>query len=256
MLAPLAGLVALAVGGLTGCAVGDPSPTPTASPSASPTPTTPVVVAPTEPPTTVDALPATALMRISVTAEADGEEVRLELTFDGAQTGSAAAAEFAAVQEACPHAIAGRLDIYPNLEPTGVITSQLTSVGTWPDGMTVDVSAGGTVASYGTGANVAPSNDQPGAFGCTLQTITGPGTAAFTTLLLGDPKTNDLVDLDQQTTDGIFGFWTNPESGVEVRWTDCIVQLSSLAQRLSIQGYWAPPAVWGDGCLIGAHGTV
>jgi hypothetical protein len=255
MLAPLAGLVALAVGGLTGCALGVPTPSPTASPSVSPTPTTPVAT-PTEPPTTVDALPASALMRISVTAEADGEKVRLELTFDGAQTGKTEAAEFEAVQEACPHAIAGRLAVYPDLEPTGVIRSQLTTAGDWPEGMTLDISAGGTVAAYGAGPNVVPPNDQPDTFGCTVQTITGPGNATFTTLLLGDPKTNDLVDLDQQSTDGVFGFWTNSDSAAEVRWTDCIVQLSSLGQRLSIQGDWALPAEWGDGCLIGAHGTV
>ena len=45
-----------------------------------------IVVEPTGTPTTVSSLPGSALMRVSVTAEAEGNEVRLELTFSRAQT--------------------------------------------------------------------------------------------------------------------------------------------------------------------------
>jgi hypothetical protein len=256
MLAPLAGLVALAVGGLAGCTLGVPSPSPTPSASASPTVTAPVVAEPTDPPTTVDTLPGSALLRVSVTAEAGDEEVRLELTFNRAQAGATAPEAFDAVLAACPNAIESQLELFPDLEPTGVITSELSMVGDWPEGMTVAIAAGGLVASFGEGRSVAETQDDPGAFGCTVPIVTGPGSAQFTSLLLGDAAVTDRIDLEAQIAQGLFGFESDGGSAVDVRWVDCVIQLSSAAQRLSTQFGWTPPAEWGDGCLIGADGTV
>ena len=255
MLAPLVGLVALAVGGLSGCTVGAPAPSPTPTVSASPTAAVPDD-GPTEPPTTVSALPGGAFMRVSVTAEADGDEVRLELTFNRAQTSAVAVDAFAAVNEACANAIQSQLELAPDLEPTGVITSELEMVGDWPEGMTLAVAAGGTVASFGEGRSLAPTLDDPGAFGCTVPIVNGPGTATFTSLLLGDPAVADRLDLEAQIANGIFGFESDGGSAVTVRWVDCVVQLSSAAQRLSTEFGWSPPGQWGDGCLIGDDGTV
>lgn len=248
--------VALSVGVLAGCAVGVPTPTPTPTASASPTATTPVVVEATGTPTTVSSLPGSALMRVSVTAEAEGNEVRLELTFSRAQTNVNAPNAFAAVQEACPNAIQSQLELFTGLEPTGTITSELEMVGVWPEGMTVAVAAGGVVASFGEGRNVAATQDDPGAFGCTVPIVTGPGTAEFTSLLLGDPAITDRLDLEAQIAEGLFGFESDSGSAVQVRWVDCVIQLSSAAQRLSTQFAWTQPAQWGDGCLIGADGSV
>lgn len=261
MLVPLARFlvstaVALTVGGLAGCALSVPTPTPTPTVSASPTATAPVDVEPTEAPTTVDALPGSALLRVSATAEADGEEVRLELTFNRAQTKVSAPDAFEAVQEACPNAISSQLELYPGFEPTGVVTSELSMVGDWPDGMTVAIAAGGIVASFGEGRSVAETQDDPGAFGCTVPIVTGPGAAEFTSLLLGDPAVTDRLDLEAQIAQGIFGFESDSGSAVDVRWVDCVIQLSSAAQRLSTEFAWTQPAEWGDGCLIGADGSV
>jgi hypothetical protein len=254
-LAPLAGLVALTVGGLTGCSIGLPTPNPSPSLSASPTAVAPPVE-PTETPTTVESLPGSALMRVSVTAEAEGKAVRLELTFNRAQTGENAPEAFAAVQEACPNAIESQLELYPGMEPTGVITSELSMVGDWPDGLSVAVIAGGVIASFGEGRSVAETQDAPGSFGCTVSIVTGPGAAEFTSLLLGAPAVTDRIDLEDQIAKGIFGFQSDADSAVEVRWVDCIVQLSSAAERLATEVAWTTPAQWGDGCLIGEDGTV
>jgi hypothetical protein len=261
MIAPAARLLISAVAvvtvaGLAGCTLGVPTPSPSPSASASPTVTAPVVAEPTEPPTTVETLPGSALLRVSVTAEAGDEEVRLQLTFNRAQTRDTAADAFDAVLQACPNAIESQLELFPGLEPTGVVTSQLSMVGDWPDGMTVAIAAGGVVASFGEGRSVAETQDDPGAFGCTVPIVTGPGSAQFTSLLLGDPAVTDRIDLEQQISQGIFGFESDSGSAVEVRWVDCVIQLSSAAQRLSTQFGWTPPAEWGDGCLIGADGTV
>jgi hypothetical protein len=261
MTTPLARLlvstaVALAVGGLAGCAVGAPTPSPTPTASASPSASAPVDAGPTETPTTVASLPGSALMRVSVTAEAGGAEVRLELTFNRAQTGEIAADAFEAVQAACSNAIASQLELFAGLEPTGVITSELSMAGDWPEGMTVAIAAGGVIASFGEGRSVAETQDAPGAFGCTVPIVTGLGSAEFTSLLLGDPAVTDRLDLEAQVAQGIFGFESDGGSAVEVRWVDCVIQLSSAAQRLSTEFAWTPPAAWGDGCLIGDDGTV
>jgi hypothetical protein len=255
MLAPLAGLVALAVGGLTGCTLGVPSPSPTPTMSESPT-AAPPLVEPTDTPTTVDSLPGSALLRVSVTAEAEGKQVRLELTFNRAQTGEVNAEAFDAVQEACPNAIESQLEVHPGMEPTGVITSELSMVGDWPDGMSVAVIAGGVIASFGEGRSVADIQDAPGSFGCTVSVVTGLGAAEFTSLLLGDPAVVDRIDLEDQVARGIFGFQDDADSAVEVRWVDCVIQLSSAAERLATEVGWTTPAQWGSGCLIGEDGTV
>lgn len=260
MIAPLARLalstaVIVTVGGLAGCAVGGPTPSPTATASPSPSVSEPEVE-PTDTPTTVGSLPGSALLRVSVTAEAEGEKVRLELTFNRAQVKASDPDAFEAVHDACPNAITSQLELYPGLEPTGVVTSELTMVGDWPEGMTVAVAAGGTVASFGEGRSVAETQDDPGAFGCTVPIVTGPGAAEFTSLLLGDPTITDRIDLENQIAQGIFGFESDSASAVEVRWVDCVIQLSSAAQRLATEFGWTQPAQWGDGCLIGADGTV
>jgi hypothetical protein len=259
-IAPLARLlvstaVVVAVAGLAGCALGAPTPSPTATSSPSPSVSVPEVE-PTEAPTTLGPLPGSALLRVSVTAEADGEEVRLELTFNRAQTKVSAPEPFEAIQDACPNAITSQLELYPGLEPTGVVTSELTMIGDWPEGMTVAIAAGGVVASFGEGRSVADTQDDPGAFGCTVPIVTGPGAAEFTSLLLGDPTITDRLDLEAQIAQGIFGFESDSGSTVDVRWVDCVIQLSSAAQRLSTEFGWTPPAQWGDGCLIGTDGTV
>ena len=129
-------------------------------------------------------------------------------------------------------------------------------VGDWPEGMTVAVAAGGVIASFGDGRSVADTQDDPGAFGCTVPIVTGMGPAEFTSLLLGDPAVTDRLDLEAQVADGIFGFESDAGSAVEVRWVDCVIQLSSAAQRLSTEFGWTLPAQWGDGCVIGNDGTV
>lgn len=248
--------VALTVVGLAGCTLGLPTPSPTPTPSSSASASAPVDVEPTEPPTTVSALPGSALLRVSVTAEAGEEQVRLELTFNRAQTKDGASEAFAAVLDACPNAIQSQLELYPGLEPTGVVTSELEVAGDWPDGMTVAIAAGGIVASFGDGSDVAETQDDPGAFGCTVPIVTGPGSAQFTSLLLGDAAVPDRLDLESQIALGIFGFESDSGSSVDVRWVDCVIQLSSAAQRLANEVGWTQPAQWGDGCLIGSDGTV
>ncbi|WP_395640216.1 hypothetical protein [Pseudolysinimonas sp.] len=246
----------LTVVGLAGCATGGPAPSPTASESASPSATAPVTVDPTQQPTTVDALPGSAFLRVSATAEVGDEEVRLQLTFARAQTGVAAPDDFAAVQEECANAITSQLEIYPLLEPTGVISSQLAMVGDWPEGMTVAVVAGGIIASFGDGTNVAPTEDAVGMFGCTVPIVTGPGSAEFVSLLLGDPAVSDRTDLEQQIALGSFGFESDSGSAVEVRWRDCVIQLSSAAQRIATASGWTQQTQGNFGCLIGDEGTV
>src|SRR5690606_7969740 len=107
------------------------------------------------------------------------------------------------------------------------ITSKLVVDGDWPDGMTFAVAAGGQIASIGEGPDVAPGTDEPGMFGCTVPIITGPGNASFTSLLLGEPAVNDRTDFDGQLARGLFGFEADAGSAVEIRWRDCVIQLSS-----------------------------
>lgn len=249
--------VAVTVVGLAGCGlVADPTPTPTSSGSASPSATAPVPTDPTVPPTTVDSLPGSAFLRVTATAEVGDEEVRLELTFARAQVATAAPDDFDAVQEECPNAIDSQIETFPQLEPTGVITSELSMVGDWPDGMSVAVAAGGTVASFGQGRNVAPTEDAVGMFGCTVPVVTGPGAASFVSLLLGDPEVSDRTDVEQQVALGTFGFESDSSSAVPVRWRDCVIQLSSGAQRIATASGWAQQTQGDFGCLIGDEGAV
>jgi hypothetical protein len=137
-----------------------------------------------------------------------------------------------------------------------VLTSQLSMVGPWPEGMTVAIAAGGAVASFGEGSNVAPTEDQPGMFGCTVPLVTGPGAADFVSLLLGDPAVTDRTDLDQQVALGSFGFEADSGSAVPVRWRDCVIQLSSSAQRIATASGWLQQTQGDFGCLIGDDGSV
>ena len=257
-LTPLAGLVALSVAAaLAGCTTGAaPAPTPTdASPSASPTATT-VAPPPDADPINPESLPGSAFLRISATADVGDQQVELVLTVARAATATTAAADFQALLDECPNAIESQLDVFVGQEPTGVITSRLEMEGDWPDGMTFAVAPGGFIASIGEGRGIAPSQDDPGAFGCTVPVVTGPGSATFASLLLGDPAVNDRVDLDAALARGLFGFESDAGSAMTVRWRDCVIQLSSAAQRLATENARVLPGEWGDGCLIGDGGTV
>lgn len=252
----LGAVVAVTVAGLAGCGVvAEPLPTPTPTESTVVEATASPTTSPTTPPTTVNGMPGTAFLRVTATAEVGDESVRLELTFARAQVGAGNAAAFTGVQEECPNAITSQLETYPGLEPTGVITSELSMVGTWPEGMTVAVAAGGTIASYGTGTNVAPTQDEVGMFGCTVPIVTGPGAANFVSLLLGDPAVHDRTDLDQQLALGLFGFESDSGSAETVRWRDCVIQLSSAAQRIATMSSWSTQSQGNVGCLIGDEGT-
>lgn len=249
-------VVALGVVALAGCGVvADPTPTPTATATATPTASAPVVD-PTTPPTTVAALPGTAFLRVSATAEVGDQEVRLELTFARAQGAASSPEDLQAVQDECPNAIASQLEIYSDLEPTGVITSQLATSGDWPDGMAVAVVAGGTLAAFGTGPDVAPTEDGVGAFGCSVPVVTGPASAEFVSLLLGDPGIPDRIDLENQVARGYYGFATDADSTSEIRWRDCVIQLSDTAQRVATTSAWVQETQGDFGCLIGDPGTV
>jgi hypothetical protein len=259
MTRPLAVFAALAAGVvLAGCGTAA-TPTPTPS-SAAPTPTpsgSTIVVEPTPDPTVnPEALPGSAYLRVSATAEAAGERVRLQLTFSRATTAATAQRDFDALLQECPNAIESQLDIFVGYEPTGVITSRLEVDGDWPEGMRFAVSAGGTIASLGEGADILPSTDEPGMFGCSVPIVTGPGRATFSSLLLGDPNRADRADLDAALAQGLFGFEPDAGSAVPIRWRDCVIQLSSSAQRAATENAWVLPGEWGDGCLIGDGGTV
>ena len=250
-----AALVVLASLTLAGCGTAAlPTPTPSATESASPTPSVPVVEETSEP-TTVTPLPGTALLRVSVTAEADGQEVRLALTFARASGETSRPDEFAHVIEECPNAIATQLGLFPGFEPVGVITANLTTTGDWPEGFQFGVAGGGLVASIGEGAGVAPTQDPVDLPGCTVSLVTGPGPASFTSLLVGDPALPLRTNLDTQVAHGLFGI-ESAAGSIPVRWTNCIVQLSSVAERFAEQSGWVLPVEWGDGCVIGDGGSV
>lgn len=251
----------LAVTALAGCGTAAlPTPEPTTTPSSTPEPTTvPTTVptsGPTEAPTSLGSLPGSAFLRVSAIAEVDGEEVQLQLTFARATTAATSQTAFQDVLAACPNAIASQLDIYPGFAPVGVITSRLEVTGDWPDGMRFAVAPGGAIASIGEGPDVVPSTDQPGMFGCSVPIITGPRLSQFTSLLIGDPTLADRANLDAALAKGLYGFESDSGSAGEIRWRDCVIQLSSTAQRAATENAWVLPGEWGDGCLIGDGGTV
>lgn len=264
LLVPVAGLAVVVITVLAGCTAGGiPTPTPTASETASPTPSETPTPEPTETPTTVPALPGSALLRLSVTATVGGdeggaeggghEEVRLALTFSRAVPLTSATTAIAEVQRACPNAIQSQLESFPGFQPVGVLRSTLTASGDWPDGLTVAVAAGGLIATVGDGDGVAAADDPSGGFGCAVGIVTGPGDATFTSLLIGDSTLPVREALDLQVAHGRYGF--ESDSG-PVTWKDCVVQLSSAAQRYATENDWQLPAEFGDGCLIGDAGAV
>jgi hypothetical protein len=255
LLVPAAGLALVLAAGLAGCGTGTPTPAPSVTDSASASPEPPVAE-PTDDPTTVGSLPGSAFLRVSVTADAGDREVDLTLTFARAAVGTNAPLDFGAVQDACPNAIESQLELMPGAVPVGVITSVLTTDGDWPEGLSFAVSAGGLVASIGEGANIAPSDDPVGMFGCSVPVVTGPGTATFTSLLVGNPAETARANLDIQVAHGRYGFESDSGSNAAVTWKDCIVQLSSAAQRFATENNWVLPADFGDGCLIGDGGSV
>lgn len=252
-------LLGLALAGsltLAGCTAGG-FPLPTASPSgsASPTASAPVVEE-TDAPTTVAPLPASALLRLSVTADAGDQEVRLVLTFDRADGATSAVREFDQVLEACPNAVDSQLELFPGQEPVGVLTSALTTAGEWPEGLRIAIVTGGHIAAIGDGSGVEPALDPAAGFGCTVPVVSGPGSASFVSLLIGDPAKPLRANLDAQLEQGLYGIQSDAGSQVEVTWKNCVVQLSTAAEKFAEDNGWLLPADWQDGCLIGAGGAV
>lgn len=237
---------------LAGCAGAVPTPTPEPTESvtleAVPTPT----VEPT--PVTVGQLPSSAFLRATVTAIAgDGSELRIEVTVRPPRFGSGAAEQLDAILDACPNAVESQLGVYPGLEPTGVMVSDIVATGEWPDGQSVGISAGAFVANLGVGDVMAPAVDPAAGFGCTIPALLGPGEARAYSLLLGDPAVPDTQDVQQAAARGVFGVQESPFDEPEVTWRDCVVQLGPGAERL--MPTWYPPAEWGRGCLVGYGGA-
>jgi len=253
LLVPVAGLTVLLLAGLTGCGLGTPTPTPSASESSTPTPSVTPTPEPTEDPTTVSALPGSALLRLSVTAASGDQEVRLVLTFSRATPVTSAVSAVEAVQEACPNAIQSQLEALPGYQPVGVLRSTLKATGDWPEGLTVAVAGGGIIATVGDGADVDPADDPADGYGCAVAIVTGPGEATFTSLLVGDPAVTVRESLDLQVAHGHYGFESDSQP---IIWKDCVVQLSSVAQRYATENAWQLPAQFGDGCQIGDGGAV
>ena len=83
--------------------------------------------------------------------------------------------------------------------------------------------------------------------------VTGPGEATFTSLLVGDPATAVRESIDLQVAHGHYGIETDSQP---ITWKDCVVQLSSVAQRYATENGWQLPAQFGDGCQIGDGGAV
>ncbi|MEO8529037.1 MAG: hypothetical protein ABI435_08155 [Pseudolysinimonas sp.] len=249
---PAAGLVLL----LAGCGVGGfPTPTVTATGTGTPTPTPTATPTPepTQTPTTVAPLPSGAFLQVSVTATVGDSDLRLVLTFDRPVVAAVAQSQFDAIRSACPHAIASQIENNPGFEPTGVILSKVTTTGTLPEGASYGVSTGGVIASIGDGPGVAAPIDPPGGFGCGFAIVSGPAKATFASLLLGTPAIPDRQDLENAVAKGVFGFQTDADSAFPIVWHDCVIQIGSLAKRLSTT--WTQPAEW-DGCQIGYAGGV
>lgn len=254
LLVPLAGLALLTLIGLSGCVpTPEAVPTPTATETAAPTESATPTPTPTENPTAIPALPGSALLRVSVTALSGDDEVRLVLTFARASTATTATSAIANLQQTCPNAIASQLESFPGYEPVGLVRATLTSTGRWPEGFTFAVAGGGAIATIGEGDNVAAADDPEGGFGCQVAIVHGPGEAKFTSLMIGDSAASMREALDLAVAHGHYGIESN--SGL-VTWKDCVVQLSSVAQRYATENNWQLPADFGDGCQVGDAGTV
>lgn len=236
---------------LTACVGAAPTPTPDATATRS----SDVTAEPTPEPTpiTVGQLPAGAFLQASVTAvAADGSELRIQVTVRPPRSGAAAEEQLQAVLEACPNAVASQLDVFPGMEPTGVVVSEIVATGDWPADEAVGISAGAFIANLGVGDVMAPADDPDTGFGCTIPALLGPGQAETYSLLLGDPAVPDAQDVQEAVARGVFGVQESPFGGSEVTWRDCIVQLGPTAERL--MSTWYPPAEWGRGCLVGYGG--
>ena len=247
----LLALALLAV--LTGCGTGTISPTPdaSASPTAEESPD-PI----DDPGPEVPELPDDAFLQISVTAVSEeGEELHILLTVDQPRAGAPAARELAELSEACPNAIASQLEIYPGLEPTGVVSATLVVTGEWAIGDRALVSAGPFIANIGVGSGIAPIEDPAAGFGCTAAIVTGPGEARLLSLLLGDPDTDDQVDADLEARRGVYGIEDSADSASQLTWKNCRVQLGERADLIAEQAGWYGPDDWGRGCLIGYGGS-
>ncbi|MEO5534548.1 MAG: hypothetical protein ABIR17_05390 [Pseudolysinimonas sp.] len=248
---PAAGLVLL----LAGCGAGGiATPTGTATETASPTPSATPTTEPTQPPTTVTPFPSGAFLQVSVTASVGDSELHLVLTFDRPVVAADSQAKFDAILRACPRAISSQLENNAGFEPTGVVLSRMTAVGTLPAGTSYEVSAGGVIATIGEGIGVAAPNDPPAGFGCSSTIVSGSDGATFASLLLGTPAGIDREDLENALAKGVFGFQADGDSAHKIVWRDCVVQLGSLAKRLSTT--WTQPGDWGNGCQIGYAGGV
>lgn len=250
---PAAGAVLL----LSGCTMGGfPVPTPSATespvalPSATPTPVE-------EDPVTVSPLPAGAFLQLSARAVLGDEELRVVLTVEEAVPLDDLDGEEAweALQESCPNAIESQLEVFPTLEPVGIILSTLEAEGEWTTDAPFGVQPGGWLVNLGEGRNVDPAEDPEGLFGCSFPTVTGPGTAEFASLVLGEPGADVDDALEAGLAAGRYSLEAHSAAGA-LEWRDCVVQLSNRAERLAASAAWVPPGEWGSGCIIGDPGTI
>lgn len=240
---------------LSACSMGGlPMPAPTISESLEPSPTPTATSA--AGPTTIPALPRGAFLQVSATAVSGDAELRVVLTVDDALPLDDPAAEepWDVLQDECPNAIASQLELYPALQPVGVILSTVEADGDWRGEPPFGVTAGGRIASFADGDIATPPSDAPGMFGCSAMVLTGDGTAQLVSLVLGDAAEVDDA-LEVGLASGLYGLEVaEGTSGLD--WRDCAVQLSNRAERLSSNRGWVPPGEWGSGCLIGDPGEV
>lgn len=246
----------LAMTAMTGCTANVlAQPTPTADPSveavAEPTPT------PSVDPTDVPPLPAGAFLQVGATAVSGAAELRVVLTVDEAVPLDDPDGEeaWAALQQSCPNAIASQLEVFPELQPVGVILSTVEAEGAWDGAPPFGVAPGGMVANLAEGVNAVPASDPVGMFGCSTIHLDGEGRASIASLVLGDPAADPDEALEDGLAAGLYGLEI-AEGTSTVTWRDCVVQLSNRAERIAGDHGWVPPAEWGTGCLIGDPGEI
>lgn len=251
LLLPAAGAALL----LSGCTMGGfPAPTPTPTESAAIETPTPAPIE--DRPTTVSPLPTGAFLQLNARAVLGEEELRVVFTVEEAVPLDDPDGEEAwtALQETCPNAIESQLEVFPTLEPVGVILSTLEAEGELADAP-FGVQPGGFLVNLGEGRNVRPAQDPPGMFGCAFATVTGPGSATFASLVLGEPG-DDIDDaLEEGLAQGRYSLEVHADAA-DLEWRDCVVQLSNRAERLAATAAWVPPGEWGSGCIIGDPGMV
>src|SRR5690606_7038593 len=113
----------------------------------------------------------------------------------------------------------------------------------------------GYLVNLGDGRNVDPAVDPVGMFGCSFPTVTGPGTATFASLVLGDPAGDIDAALEAGLAEGRYSLEVHSDAAA-LEWRDCVVQLSNRAERLAADAAWVLPGEWDSGCIIGDPGTI